>query len=135
MSFWANKLNGTPTAPIIPSRDMFTMLNPVPTQPQVPQQQSIPEYTPRVRMTQGGFCPGCGSENYMPHPPGNPERTIACSECGYNPRFQQSTYGLPTLAGDKTAPVRAARQTNDSQTMQGAMAMLQAGGGDHIQKL
>lgn len=128
MSFWANKLNGA-SQPIVapPSRDMFSLFNPVSTPPFVPEQQSIPEYAPKVRLTQGGNCPGCGSDNYMAHPPGQPNMAIACPECGYHPRFQQSTYGLPSLKGDNSVPVKASRQTGDHQTMQGAMAALHAG--------
>lgn len=138
MSFWANKINGNAPAPVAPpSRDLYGMYNPVtiPNQPQ--PQQSIPQqnYVPQAHLIQGGNCPGCGSSNYIPHPPGNPERTISCSECGYNPRFQQSTYGLPSLANDKTVPVHAARQTGERSSLEASIAQLNAGGGDHIVSL
>lgn len=123
MSFWASKLNGEQPKPaVIPSRDMFGLYN----TPGYPQpQQSIPqqEYVPTRRLTQGGQCPGCGSSSYMPHPPGQPNTTVACSECGYHPRFEQSGYGEGSIR-TPGAPTPPARQTGDHQTMGGALAQL-----------
>ena len=127
MSFWANKLNGTPTqAPVPVNRDLY----PLYTTPTAPQQQSIPqptEYAPSVRLKRGGHCPECGSDKYLPFG----SYAISCSECGYHPRFEQSGHGERSL---KTKPGEAtpSRQTGDMQTMQGSIAILNTGGGDHI---
>lgn len=129
MSFWANKLNGEPVKPTtIPSRDMF-QVNPVPLPQQTPQSSSIPnqEYTPSVRLKEGGRCPGCGSDKYMTYG----SYAVACGECGYHPRFEQSGYGERSLQ-TKPGEAAPARQSGDNQTMQGAIATLNAGGGDHI---
>lgn len=131
MSFWANKLNGEQVKQTnIPSRDLFGIYN-SPTLPQqVPQTPSIQqnqEYKPSVRLKEGGRCPGCGSDKYMTMG----SYAIACGECGYHPRFEQSGYGersLQTKPGEATP----ARQSGDSQTMQGAIVTLNQGGGDHI---
>lgn len=125
MSFWANKLNGEPNkAPVLPTRELYTQAIPV----VVPQQSSIPQdYQPSVRLKQGGRCPDCGSDKYMSYG----SYAIACAECGYHPRFEQSGHGersLQTKPGEATP----ARQSGDSQTMQGSIATLNAGGGDHI---
>lgn len=130
MSFWANKLNNEPvkTSPI-PSRDLYSLYNSQTIPNETPQQLSIPnqEYKPSVRLKEGGRCPGCNSDKYMSYG----SYAIACGECGYHPRFEQSGYGersLQTKPGEATA----ARQSGDSQTMQGSIATLNAGGGDHI---
>jgi ribosomal protein S27AE len=129
VSFWADKLNGEPvkTTPI-PTRDLFGV-GISSTIPQATiQQQSIPEeYKPTVRLKQGDHCPGCGSDKYMIYG----SYAVACGECGYHPRFEQSGYGersLQTKPGEATP----ARQSGDNQTMQGSIATLNAGGGDHI---
>lgn len=126
MNFWANKLNGAPVAPSPkPSRDLYTYTTPTYTPPTVP---GLPEYTPTVRLIQGSTCPGCGSTNYRP--PVN-RFAIACPDCGYHPRFEQSGYGqrsLRTEAGQATP----ARQPTSTQTMQGSIAALNAGSGEHI---
>lgn len=128
MSFWASKINGTPPPPApIPSRDMFIAPQPIP-QTQYQPQQSIPqEYQPTVKLKQGGICPGCGSDKYMQLG----ERAVACGECGYHPRFEQSGYGERSLSIEKGA-VKMARQAGDHQTMQGSLAILETGGGEHI---
>jgi hypothetical protein len=56
---------------------------------------------------------------------------IACGECGYHPRFEQSGHGERSL-NTKPGEATPARQSGDSQTMQGQIATLNAGGGDHI---
>jgi len=56
---------------------------------------------------------------------------IACGECGYHPRFEQSGYGERSLQ-TKPGEAKPARQSGDSQTMQGAIATLNAGGGEHL---
>lgn len=130
MSFWPNKINGTPPpAPPIPSREMFTAFQPVNNTPQqqVPQQSIPQDYQPSVRLKQGGTCPGCGSSNYMQHG----SYAVACGECGYHPRFEQAGYGERSLSADKGAVV-AARQSGDHQTMKGSLAVLETGGGEHI---
>jgi ribosomal protein S27AE len=132
MSFWAQKLNNEEVKTTnIPSRDLYGIYNPAPIPPQAQPQQSIPqqtqEYVPSVRLKEGGRCPGCGSDKYMTMG----SYAVACGECGYHPRFEQSGYGersLQTKPGEATP----ARQSGDSQTMQGAIATLNAGGGDHI---
>lgn len=134
MSFWDSKLNGTapPVSPVI-SRDMFGLYRPGNTPPPVSSPSSIPttqDYTPNVRLKQGGRCPDCGSDKYLPYG----SYAIACSECGYHPRFEQSGHGERSL---KTKPgvARPARQSSDYQTMQGSIALLNAGGGEHIDSL
>lgn len=132
MSFWANKLNGTPPpAPPIPSRDLYVVYQPPGQSVQV---DYIPEkpvptegYTPSVRLKQGSICPGCGSDKFMQLG----ERAVACPECGYHPRFEQSGYGERSLSVEKGS-VQNARQAGDHQTMQGSLATLNAGGGEHI---
>jgi ribosomal protein S27AE len=131
MSFWAQKLNNEPvkTNPI-PSRDLFNLYNAQTIPPEVPQQSSIQqnqEYKPSVRLKEGGRCPGCSSDKYMTMG----SYAIACGECGYHPRFEQSGYGERSLQ-TKAGEAKAARQTGDSQTMQSAIATLNAGGGDHL---
>lgn len=131
MSFWANKLNNEPvkTNPI-PSRDLFSLYNSQTLPAETPQQASIPqnqEYTPSVRLKEGGRCPGCGSDKYMTMG----SYAIACGECGYHPRFEQSGYGERSL-NTKPGEAQPARQSGDSQTMQGAIAVLNTGGGDHL---
>lgn len=129
MSFWANKLNGQQVQPTnIPSRDMFGV-NPATIPQQTPPPQSIPnqEYTPSVRLKEGGRCPGCGSDKYMTMG----SYAIACGECGYHPRFEQSGYGERSLQ-TKPGEAQPARQSGDSQTLAGSIAILNAGGGDHI---
>lgn len=130
MSFWANKINGQEVKPVAPaSRDLFSLYNPVTIPQQTPQPDSIPnqEYKPSVRLKEGGHCPGCGGDKYMTYG----SYAIACGECGYHPRFEQSGYGERSLQ-TKPGEAQAARQSGDSQTMQGAIAVLNTGGGDHI---
>lgn len=129
MSFWANKLNNEPVKNTVPSRDLYGIYNSPPIPQQTPQPQSIPnqEYVPSVRLKEGGRCPGCGSDKYMTIG----SYAVACAECGYHPRFEQSGYGersLQTKPGEATP----ARQSGDSQTMAGAIVTLNQGGGDHL---
>lgn len=132
MSFWANKLNGEQVQPPqIPSRELYPVFNSPTTPPATPQSHSIPnqeqEYKPSVRLKEGGRCPGCGSDKYMTMG----SYAIACGECGYHPRFEQSGYGERSLQ-TKPGEAQAARQSGDRQTMQGSIATLNAGGGDHL---
>jgi ribosomal protein S27AE len=126
MSFWASKLNGEQPQTVVPSRDIFNVGIPIPQQSQ--PQGSIPsDYVPTVRLKQGGHCPDCGSDKYMSYG----SYAIACGECGYHPRFEQSGHGERSL-NTKPGEATPARQSGDSQTMQGQIATLNAGGGDHI---
>lgn len=130
MSFWANKLNNEPVRPnTVPSRDLYSLYNSQTLPNESPQQLSIPnqEYTPSVRLKEGGRCPGCGSDKYMTMG----SYAIACGECGYHPRFEQSGYGERSLQ-TKPGEAKPSRQSGDSQTMQGAIATLNAGGGEHL---
>lgn len=114
MSFWEKKLNNERVEKPKLSRDLYGFPTPQQSAPQTVSEQVA--YTPTVRTIQGGFCPGCGSENYR----GNfGSYAIACPECGYHPRFQQSGYGEPHLE-DKGAS--RSRQTGDSQTMDASVA-------------
>jgi len=137
MSFWANKINGDAAPPAAPpSRDLYGLYNPVNTPAPQPQQQSIPQqdnYQPasNIHLKQGGRCPGCNSDRYMQHG----SYAVACGECGYHPRFEQSTYGLPSLADDSGTPAAPARQTGDVSSLTASIAQLNAGGGQHITKL
>lgn len=130
MSFWAEKLGVAPAAPaVIPqSRELYGLYN----TPQAPVQQTVPaqpeEYIPTVRLTQGSVCPGCSSTRYR----GSiGSRAVACPECGYHPRFEQSGYGERSLQS-QPGQVSAARQPSGGQTMQASIALLNAGGGEHI---
>jgi ribosomal protein S27AE len=127
MSFWAQKLNGETVKPTtVPSRDMFNVYT-APTPPQQNQQQSIQEYIPSVRLKEGGRCPGCGSDKYMTYG----SYAIACGECGYHPRFEQSGYGERSLRSE-AGEAQPARQSKDSQTLGQSIAVLNAGGGEHL---
>lgn len=130
MSFWAEKLGIDPatksTAPPL-SRDLFPMYNrpaPLPQMPSTPQQ----EYTPSVRLKQGSICPGCGSDKYIGQ---HGSYAVACGECGYHPRFEQSGYGERSLMS-QPGEVAPARQNTNSSTMQASIAALNAGLGEHI---
>lgn len=141
-NYWARKLgvaNAAPApAPFQASNELFPLYSPsevaqgtVPSQQMGVPQGQIPqeEYRPAVRLKQGEMCPGCGSDKYF-RP--SPNYMPTCGACGFNPRFEQSGYGersLPTQAGDKVA---AAAQVAGGQTMQASLALLQAGGGEHI---
>jgi len=128
LSFWANKLNGQPipATPII-SRDLY----PATPQyiPSAPQQQTVSQpYTPKARLVQGSICPGCGSDRYRT----NGSYAVACGECGYHPRFEQSGYGTPSLssAHDNATPAR--QIDSQGSSMKAAIAELNAGGGVHL---
>lgn len=139
-NYWARKL-GLTTAPAPAPFQRSTELYPLYTAPTVEQgavpaqQVAVPqgqdqtqEYTPSVRMKQGELCPGCGSDLYF-RP--TPNTMPTCGACGFNPRFEQSGYGERSL---KTEPGQAkpAAQVAGGQTMQAAIATLNAGGGEHI---
>lgn len=123
MNFWANKLSGgNVPRQTIPAP--FTYATPQQVQP------SQPVYTPNARLVQGSICPGCGSERYRPN---HGSYALACPDCGYHPRFEQSGYGEGSLRGETEAT--AARQIPTSGfTLKGAIAELNAGGGDHMHK-
>lgn len=130
MSFWAEKLNGTPsvTPAVVPqSRELYGLYN----TPQAPVYQTVPapqEYTPTVRLIQGSVCPGCQSTRYL----GSiGSRAVACPDCGYHPRFEQSGYGERSLHS-QPGQVSAARQPIGGQTMKASIALLNAGGGEHL---
>lgn len=53
-------------------------------------------------------CPDCMGGNYF-RPVGQPNAMAQCYTCGYNPRFTQTTAGLPS--GDKSTPSTPAKQT------------------------
>lgn len=102
MSFWANKLNGTPAAmtTAAPVRDLYGMYRPLDTPETAPAQ----DYAPSVPMTAGSHCPECGTDNYM----SNGSYAITCPACGYHPRFKQSGSGIrvPTDPSNKATPAR-----------------------------
>jgi ribosomal protein S27AE len=130
MSFWAQKLgmtapSSTPAPP--PSRQLYPMYN-GPASPQMPAPTPQQDYTPSVRLKQGSICPGCGSDKYIGQ---HGSYAIACGECGYHPRFEQSGYGERSLAS-QPGEVQAARQNTNRSTMAESIQLLNAGGGDHI---
>lgn len=131
MSFWAEKLGmaeqvATPPSPPV-SRDLYGLYNrPVSPQQETPAPQQT--YTPAVRLKQGSICPGCGSDKYMGS---HGSYAIACGECGYHPRFEQSGYGERSLKS-QPGEVKAARQNTNSSTMAASIAALNAGHGEHI---
>lgn len=130
MSFWAQKLGMTTQSntPVpSPSRDLFPMYNgPAPSPVTAPTPQQT--YTPTVRLKQGSICPGCGSDKYMGQ---HGSYAIACGECGFHPRFEQSGYGERSLSS-QPGEVQASRQPANTQTMARAIQMLNAGQGEHI---
>lgn len=129
MSFWAQKLGVTaPSKPAVSpvSRELYPMYN-GPASPQ-PLPQPPAAYTPSVRLKQGSICPGCGSDKYIGQ---HGSYAIACGECGYHPRFEQSGYGERSLSS-QPGEVQAARQNTNSSTMAASIQLLNAGGGDHI---
>jgi Zn ribbon nucleic-acid-binding protein len=117
MNFWANKLNGNPVQQtVIPSRDLFNITGGTAQTPEI----NTSEYVPSVRLKEGGRCPGCSSDRYM----SMGSYAIACSECGYHPRFEQTGYGersLKTKPGEAT-PARQAE--GDFFSLRGAVAQL-----------
>ena len=129
MSFWAARLNGTPPPPVVPaSRELYPQYLSVPQEAlsTIPQQPQSVDYKPTVRMTTGGICPGCGTDNYLPHPPGQPSVAVACNNCGYHPRFAQEGNGVrvPSAPGAK---VVAARQVDAAGTnIRGQIAQMNA---------
>lgn len=121
MNFWANKLSGG-SAPRQAIPTPFTYAT-----PQQPQSAPTP-YTPTARLIQGSICPGCGSQRYRPN---HGSYALACPDCGFHPRFEQSGYGEGSLRGETEAT--AARQIPMNKfTLKGAIAELNAGGGEHI---
>lgn len=128
MSFWANKLNGNTPPPQPVSRELYGLYQPLPAPQPAPQQQSTPQYIPTSPTTKGSICGGCGSDTILLLP-GN--HVAACGECGWHPRFQQSTYGLnaPT---DRSQAATPTRQNDSGQSLSASIAELNAGGGIHI---
>lgn len=129
MNFWANKLNGVKSQQASPvqSRELYPTFAPY-TPPQ-PQPQAVsPAYTPGVRLIQGSTCPGCGTSNYRPL---INNAAVACPICGYHPLFEQSGYGAPSLGTSKDA-TPARQDTSNYQSMQTAIAELNAGRGQRI---
>jgi hypothetical protein len=127
MSFWAEKINGTPSSPplVVPSRDLFNLYTPQLSQPTAVSQQQ--DYIPTVKTIEGSTCPDCGSNYYRSF--GN--YAIACGECGYHPRFEQSGHGTRSLPTDPGVATPA-RQPKGGQTMKQSIAALNAGLGEHI---
>jgi hypothetical protein len=124
-NFWANKLGGgaarpaapAPAAAPAPQQQTNTPWwasgqQPYPT-PQQPE-QTVPLHTegrqPARAMVakQDTRCPDCGGGEYF-KPHGQPNAMAQCYTCGYNPRFTQTTAGLPS--GDKSTPSTPAKQT------------------------
>jgi hypothetical protein len=129
MSYWANKLNNQPVSqPSVMSRDLYPT-TPVYTTPQVQAPAVSEEYVPSVRLIEGSVCPGCGSDSYRG---AIGSRAVSCPTCGYHPRFEQSGYGTPSLPGSK-GDATPARQIDAAGTsIKASIAILNAGGGDHI---
>jgi hypothetical protein len=124
-NFWANKLGAAarPAAPApVPQQQPQQPSNspwwasgqqPYPTPAQAPQ--TVPEQPQgkapaRAMVTkQDTHCPDCGGNDYF-KPIGQPNAMAQCYTCGYNPRFTQSTAGLPSgSTGD--GPATPAKQT------------------------
>lgn len=140
-NFWARKL-GVPSSapapsPFQKSNELYPLYtSPTVEQGAVPSQQvAVPqgqvpqeEYRPAVRLKQGELCPGCGSDKYF-RP--SPNYMPTCGACGFNPRFEQSGYGVRSVQSDPK-DVAPSRQTGGGQTMQAAIATLNAGGGERI---
>jgi hypothetical protein len=128
LSFWADKLNGQPITPTpVISRDLY----PATYIPSAPAQQTVPatqSYTPTVRLVQGSTCPGCGSDRYRT----NGSYAVACGECGYHPRFEQSGYGTPSLSSAHGSAIAARQIDSQGSSMHASIAELNAGGGVHL---
>lgn len=116
MSFWANV---TGVAPVTPQRqEVFGY--PLPTAPVYqppaqgfsPLQPTVDEIEARHRQKAPSSrstltCPNCASGNVC-KPVGN--AMPQCYNCGWNPRFEQTTGGIPTPG----EPTHAARQISTS---------------------
>lgn len=62
-----------------------------------------------------GACPNCSSGNYVKHPESPTASRPRCFDCGYP--LTQSGSGLGSLQQPRSsAPVKAARQTQESKT-------------------
>ncbi|MFE4681566.1 hypothetical protein ACFRNJ_12110 [Streptomyces sp. NPDC056721] len=121
-NFWANKLGAArPAAPAPapaqqqqPGGPWWAPPQQQPYPPQQPAQQTVPqpaqEKAPARAMVakQDTHCPDCGGSNYF-RPIGQPNAMAQCYECGYNPRFQQTTAGLPSGSGGD-GPATPAKQ-------------------------
>lgn len=139
-NFWARKLGATTSpapAPFRPSNELFPLYTTPtmgqgavpPEQMAVPQGQVQEEYTPSVRLKSAEVCPGCGSNTYFRV---TPNTMPVCGTCNYNPRFEQSGYGERSLRSEP-GQVAASRQVaGQGQTMQAAIATLNAGGGERV---
>lgn len=115
-NFWANKLGATqPAAPAPapvpqqqPGGPWWAGSQQQPYPHQQPVQQTVPpepqQKAPARAMVakQDTHCPDCGGSNYF-RPVGHPNAMAQCYECGFNPRFQQSTAGLPSGSGGEPA--------------------------------
>lgn len=139
-NFWARKLgaNTSPApAPFRPSNELFPLYTP-PTvgQGAVPDQQMAvsqgqvqEEYRPSVRLKQAEMCPGCGNNTYFRV---TPNTMPVCGTCNYNPRFEQSGYGERSLRSEPGQVAASQQVSGQGQTMQAAIAMLNAGGGERV---
>lgn len=122
-NFWANKLGGAAARPAAPAPAAPAQQQsgpwwasgqqPYPT-PQQPE-ETVPLHTegrvPARAMVakQDTRCPDCQGGEYF-KPVGQPNAMAQCYTCGYNPRFTQSTAGLPSgSTGD--GPATPAKQT------------------------
>jgi hypothetical protein len=121
-NFWANKLGAArPVAPApAPAPVQQQAGGPwwaTPQQQPYPPQQVVQQTVPepqqkapaRAMVTkQDTHCPECQGTNYF-RPVGMLNAMAQCYECGYNPRFQQSTAGLPSGSGGD-GPATPAKQ-------------------------
>lgn len=139
-NFWARKLgaNTSPApAPFRPSNELFPLYTAPavgegavpPQQMAVSQGQVQEEYRPSVRLKQADVCPGCGSNTYFRV---TPNTMPVCGTCNYNPRFEQSGYGERSLRAEPGQVAAAQQVQGQGQTMQAAIALLNAGQGERV---
>ena len=124
MSFWDNVAGGTitparPQAPVYPQAPVQPVLPPQ-SYPQIPQgypQQypGVPQEDPAIASAKAKAlssrstltCPNCFSDNVC-----KPSANVmeSCYNCGWNPRFTQSTAGAGMPSASETGPAQPARQ-------------------------
>ncbi|MER5754320.1 hypothetical protein [Streptomyces sp. NPDC002088] len=121
-NFWANKL-GAATRPAAPAPAPVPQQQSngpwwSPSQPNYPAPQQTPETVPlhtegraparAMVAKQDTHCPDCGGGEFF-KPIGHANAMPQCYTCGYNPRFTQSTAGLPSGSGGD-GPTTPAKQ-------------------------
>lgn len=121
-NFWANKLGGAAARPAAPapapqqqSSGPWWASGQQPYPTPAPAPQTVPEQPQgkppaRAMVTkQDTHCPDCQGGEYF-KPVGHPNAMPQCYTCGYNPRFTQTTAGLPS-GSTSDGPATPSKQT------------------------